>query len=64
MRALTVLMGLILIGCASCAGRQYPDQVPTMSDPAVVKLVRIVDGEEAGYCTAWKIDEIGTLRKN
>lgn len=50
-------MLLMLVSCTSCAGRQYPDQVPTMSDPAVVRLVKMVDGEEAGFCTAWKVDE-------
>lgn len=50
-------MLIMLVNCNACAGHQYPDQVPTMSDPAVVRLVKIVDGKEVGYCTAWKVDE-------
>lgn len=51
------LMLALLVSCSSCAAQQYPKQVPTMSDPAVVKLVIIQNGEEAGYCTAWKIGD-------
>lgn len=56
MRA-TLLVALFLMACSSCAAQQYPDNVPTMSDPAVVKLVITVEGETEGYCTAWKLDE-------
>lgn len=51
------VLAAVALGCGACAGQQYPDNVPTMSDPAVVKLVRIEDGKESGYCTAWKIGD-------
>lgn len=55
--ALTLpVLGLILVACSSCAANPYPANVPTMSDPAVVRLVQIENGQEAGYCTAWKLD--------
>jgi V8-like Glu-specific endopeptidase len=53
----TSIVLALLVSCSSCAARQYPDQVPTMSDPAVVKLIIIMNGEESGYCTAWKLGE-------
>lgn len=51
------LLGMLLVACSSCAMAPYPVDPPTMSDPAVVKLVKIgEDGADAGYCTAWKLD--------
>lgn len=51
------LLLVFLVSCSSCAMNQYPNDVPTMSDPSVVKLVQMTNGEVSGYCTAWKIGE-------
>lgn len=57
MRSIVLSLFVIaLVACSACGANQHPDNVPTMSDPAVVKLVRMEGGEEAGYCTAWKLD--------
>lgn len=48
---------VFVLACSACGAQQRPDDVPTMSDPAVVKLVMIEDGDDAGYCTAWKLSE-------
>lgn len=51
-----VALGIVLVStCSSCAGRQIPDDVPTMTDVAVAQLVLIEQGKEAGFCTAFKV---------
>jgi hypothetical protein len=54
--AMLFLLGALLIACSSCAANQYPDNVPTMSDPAVVELVMVEKGVVVSGCTAWKLD--------
>jgi Trypsin-like peptidase domain len=53
----SIVLVVLVTALVACGAKQHPDNVPTMSDPAVVKLVRMEGGEEAGYCTAWKLDE-------
>lgn len=50
-----IAMVILMIGCSGCAARQTPDGVPTMSDPAVARLVKVTDGKEAGHCTVFKV---------
>lgn len=52
------VLGALLVACSSCAMQQHPSELPTTSDPAVVMLVQVgEDGEEAGFCTGWKLDD-------
>jgi len=54
-RMFWLVFAILLAACGACGARQYPEQVPTMSDPAVVKLEAVLEGETIGYCTGWKI---------
>ncbi len=40
---------------AGCAPKHLSGDVPSMMDPAIAKLVKVVDGETAGYCTVFKV---------
>jgi len=51
----TCFIVMLLMACSSCAYRQYPSEVPTMSDPAVAQLVTVEDGKESGHCTVFKV---------
>lgn len=52
------VLGMLMVACSSCATIQRTGEPPTTSDPAVVTLVKVGDnGEEAGFCTAWKLDD-------
>lgn len=60
MRSLLASLSLLLALTActvSCAARVTPHDVPTMSDPAVAKLIIVEDGEEAGTCTVFKVGD-------
>jgi len=59
MKIVTLLALLLaLVSCSACGPKVYPQQVPTMMDVAVVKLVLINHkGEKEGTCTGFKIDE-------
>ncbi len=54
-RIIWLSFAILLAACGACGANQYPDAVPTMLDPAVVKLASVVEGEVQGYCTGWKI---------
>lgn len=54
----TLLTALALVSLAASAGcsRAYlSGDVPSTMDPAVARLVKVVDGETAGYCTVFKV---------
>lgn len=53
-----VALGVALVStCASCAARQVPDDVPTLVEPPVAYLVKVVDGKVAGGCTVFKVGD-------
>lgn len=50
-----LVLTLLVAGCTSCASRQTPNDVPTLSDPAVAQLIVSDNGEEVGTCSVFKV---------
>jgi V8-like Glu-specific endopeptidase len=52
----SLLLLILVVSCGGCMVPNHtPEGVPTMSDPSVAKLVKVVDGETAGFCTVFKV---------
>ncbi len=47
-------LGCLLVVQTSCAATPRAKNAPTVGLPSVAKMVLVLDGEDAGHCTAWK----------